>query len=40
MAAGRRSKVSLTAWAIFSGSTTSVPNVSTMRETGWATPMA
>ena len=40
MAAGRRSKCSWTSAPSLSGSISEVPNVSTMTETGRATPMA
>ena len=40
MAAGVRSKTFSTACSIFSSATTPVPKVSTMMETGFATPMA
>ena len=40
IAAGRKSNSSATASCSATGSTFSVPNVSIMRETGWAVPMA
>ena len=40
MAAGRRSNTSWIASAMRSGSTVSVPKVSTITDTGRATPMA
>ena len=40
MAAGRKSNRSHSTASSFTGSTCSVPKVSTIRETGWAVPMA
>ena len=40
IAAGRRSKCFWISWVMISSSTLSVPNVSIMIETGFATPMA
>jgi hypothetical protein len=38
--AGRMSNSCSTSWEIFESGSTPVPKVSTMRETGWATPIA
>ena len=40
IAAGRKSKISQTAFCTIAGSTVAVPNVSTISETGCAVPIA